>query len=49
MVPTDDLQRIPGAAPGTVRHRGGTVLWAVPAQAAALLASAPTLPGEAIP
>ena len=49
MVSTDDLQRIPGAAPGTVRHRGGTVLWAVPAQAAALLASAPTLPGEARP
>ena len=49
MVPTDDLQRIPGAAPGTVRHRGGTVLWAVPAQAAALLASPPTLPVEATP
>ncbi|MBU6250162.1 MAG: NFACT family protein [Cyanobacteria bacterium REEB417] len=49
MVPTDDLQRIPGAAPGTVRHRGGTVLWAVPAQAAALLASPPTLPVEASP
>ena len=33
MVPTDRLQRIPGAAPGTVRHRGGTIRWGEPARA----------------
>ena len=33
MVPTDRLQRIPGAAPGTVRHRGGTVRWGEPGRA----------------
>ena len=27
VVPSEDLQRIPGAGPGTVRHRGGAVLW----------------------
>ena len=27
MVPIENLQRIPGALPGTVRHRGGKVLW----------------------
>jgi predicted ribosome quality control (RQC) complex YloA/Tae2 family protein len=37
MVPTDDLQRIPGAGPGTVRHRGGTILWGEPERALALL------------
>jgi predicted ribosome quality control (RQC) complex YloA/Tae2 family protein len=37
MVPVDELQRIPGAAPGTVRHRGGTVLWGVPERALSLL------------
>ena len=37
MVPTTDLQRIPGAAPGTVRHRGGQVLWGEPARALALI------------
>ena len=41
MVPTEELQRIPGAAPGTVRHRGGTVLWAEPGRALALLGAAP--------
>ena len=40
MVPTEDLQRIPEAAPGTVRHRGGQVLWGEPQRAAALLAQA---------
>jgi predicted ribosome quality control (RQC) complex YloA/Tae2 family protein len=45
MVPTADLQRIAGAGPGTVRHRGGEVLWAVPERAAGLLATAPRLPG----
>ncbi len=45
MVPTDDLQRIPGAAPGTVRHRGGEVLWGEPQRAAAVLEGAPSLPG----
>ena len=37
MVATDQLQRIPGAGPGTVRHRGGEVLWAEPQRAASLL------------
>ena len=27
MVPIENLQRISGALPGTVRHRGGKVLW----------------------
>ncbi|QVL52183.1 MAG: NFACT family protein [Cyanobium sp. M30B3] len=39
MVPVDALQRIPGAAPGTVRHRGGLVLWGVPERALSLLAA----------
>ena len=30
MVPTDQLQRIPGAGPGTVRHRGGQIRWGEP-------------------
>ncbi|MFZ9951087.1 MAG: Rqc2 family fibronectin-binding protein [Vulcanococcus sp.] len=38
MVPSEALQRIPGSGPGTVRHRGGEVLWAEPSRAAALLA-----------
>ena len=37
MVPTEELQRIPGAAPGTVRHRGGSVLWGEPHRALSLL------------
>ena len=37
MVASETLQRIPGAGPGTVRHRGGEVLWAEPARARALL------------
>jgi hypothetical protein len=37
MVATDQLQRIPGAGPGTVRHRGGEVLRAEPQRAASLL------------
>jgi hypothetical protein len=41
MVPSDELQRIPGAAPGTVRHRGGAVIWGVPQRALTLLASRP--------
>jgi predicted ribosome quality control (RQC) complex YloA/Tae2 family protein len=44
MVPTDDLQRIPAAAPGTVRHRGGEVLWGEPQRAVAALGAAPSLP-----
>jgi len=44
MVPTDDLQRIPAAAPGTVRHRGGEVLWGEPQRAAGALEAAPSLP-----
>lgn len=38
MVPTAELQRIPGAAPGTVRHRGGSLLWGEPERALSLLA-----------
>ena len=37
MVPSEALQRIPGSGPGTVRHRGGEVLWAEPSRAQALL------------
>jgi predicted ribosome quality control (RQC) complex YloA/Tae2 family protein len=48
MVAVEDLQRIPGASAGTVRHRGGTVLWAEPERANALL-STPNLPGEGTP
>ncbi|MEB3306692.1 MAG: NFACT RNA binding domain-containing protein [Cyanobacteriota bacterium] len=43
MVPTHDLQRIPGAAPGTVRHRGGTLLWGEPDRALAALDKTPSL------
>jgi predicted ribosome quality control (RQC) complex YloA/Tae2 family protein len=39
MVPSEALQRIQGAGPGTVRHRGGEVLWAEPARALPLLAA----------
>jgi predicted ribosome quality control (RQC) complex YloA/Tae2 family protein len=39
MVASESLQRIPGAGPGTVRHRGGEVLWADPARARPLLAA----------
>ncbi|QNI71312.1 NFACT RNA binding domain-containing protein [Cyanobium sp. NS01] len=39
MVPTAELQRIPGAAPGTVRHRGGSLLWGEPERALSLLAA----------
>ncbi|MFM7456939.1 MAG: NFACT RNA binding domain-containing protein, partial [Vulcanococcus sp.] len=50
MVAADSLQRIPGAGPGTVRHRGGELLWADPQRAAALLAAAaPSLSGEPQP
>lgn len=33
MVPTMQLQRIPGAGPGTVRHRGGEIRWGEPHRA----------------
>ncbi|NDD44023.1 MAG: DUF814 domain-containing protein [Synechococcaceae bacterium WB9_4xB_025] len=33
MVPVEQLQRIAGAGPGTVRHRGGAVRWAEPERA----------------
>ncbi|MFN9871710.1 MAG: NFACT family protein [Cyanobacteriota bacterium] len=39
MVPIETLQRIPGAGAGTVRHRGGEILWGEPARALALLAA----------
>ncbi len=48
MVPTDDLQRIAGAAAGTVRHRGGEVVWGQPGRALPLL-SPPNLAGKACP
>ena len=41
MVPTAELQRIPGSAPGTVRHRGGAVIWGEPERALTLLAPRP--------
>lgn len=37
MVPTEGLQRLPGSAAGTVRHRGGEILWGQPAEARLLL------------
>jgi len=40
MVPVEQLQRIPGAPAGLVRHGGGQVLWGEPDRARALL---PTL------
>ncbi|MFZ0409285.1 MAG: NFACT RNA binding domain-containing protein [Cyanobium sp.] len=41
MVAAETLQRIPGAEPGTVRHRGGEILWGVPERAQALLRHQP--------
>jgi len=41
MVAAETLQRIPGAEPGTVRHRGGEILWGEPERAQALLRSQP--------
>ena len=40
MVPAETLQRIPGAEPGTVRHRGGELLWGEPERSLALLQQA---------
>jgi predicted ribosome quality control (RQC) complex YloA/Tae2 family protein len=37
MVPTEALQRIPGAAEGTVRHQGGEIRWGEPARALPLV------------
>jgi predicted ribosome quality control (RQC) complex YloA/Tae2 family protein len=37
MVPVEALQRLPGAEAGTVRHRGGEILWGQPDRALALL------------
>ena len=48
MVPTSDLQRIPGAAPGTVRHRGGQVIWGEPARALPLITPT-SLRGDSAP
>ena len=48
MVPVEQLQRLPGAGPGTVRHRGGTVRWGEPARVAMPLA-APNVAGSARP
>ena len=46
MVPAESLQRIPGAEPGTVRHRGGEVLWGEPERALALLRRAEPRPAD---
>ena len=43
MVPAHDLQRIPAAAPGTVRHRGGAVIWGDPERARLALGATPSL------
>ncbi|MFO0016607.1 MAG: NFACT family protein [Synechococcaceae cyanobacterium] len=48
MVPVENLQRLPGAIPGTVRHRGGVVRWGEPSRAEGLLA-APNVSGSARP
>ena len=42
MVPTDHLQRIAGAGPGTVRHSGGEVRWGDPHRAETCLSSPKT-------
>ena len=39
MVPIEALQRIPGAAPGTVRHRQAEQLWGEPERALSLIAA----------
>jgi hypothetical protein len=41
-VPTDHLQRIAGAGPGTVRHSGGEVRWGDPLRAETRLSSLET-------
>ncbi|MBM5799588.1 MAG: fibronectin/fibrinogen-binding protein [Cyanobacteria bacterium K_DeepCast_35m_m2_023] len=46
MVPTEALQRIPGAPAGTVRHSGGMVIWGIPAEAEPLLSAPPSLAAE---
>lgn len=38
VVPTEHLRRIPGSAPGTVRHRDGELIWADPERARPLVA-----------
>ncbi|WP_156776498.1 NFACT family protein [Synechococcus sp. WH 5701] len=43
-VPCDQLQRIAGAAAGTVTHKGGEVVWASPQRAAHWLAAAESVP-----
>ena len=40
MVPTEQLQRIPGMGPGLVRHGNGSVIWGEPDRVLGLL---PTL------
>jgi predicted ribosome quality control (RQC) complex YloA/Tae2 family protein len=40
MVPVEGLQRLPGASTGTVRHRGGEILWGHPERARPLLEAA---------
>ena len=50
VVQTDDLQRIAGAGPGTVRHRGGVVQWGEPHRAEHHLGAckAPSLKGPGV-
>lgn len=43
-VPCDQLQRLAGAAAGTVTHKGGEVVWASPQRAAHWLAAAESVP-----
>ncbi|WP_094554334.1 NFACT family protein [Synechococcus sp. 1G10] len=43
-VPCDQLQRLAGAAAGTVTHKGGEVVWASPERAAHWLATAESVP-----
>jgi len=49
MVPVDQLQRIPGAGAGTVRHRGGERLWAEPGRAAIWLERSATESDQPLP
>ena len=47
MVPVETLQRIPGAVAGTVRHKGGEILWGEPQRALSLVPRASAGPAPA--